>query len=139
MTAASQTSPGTGLAPASRSNPVSQSSELLTGVWADLVGQENAVRVLRRAVSAQPHAMSHAWLLTGPPGSGRSNAARAFAAALECDDGGCGQCNSCRTVLAGSHPDVTMVRTETLSITVKEVRDLVVKATMSPSLSLIHI
>ena len=77
--------------------------------------------------------MSHAWLLTGPPGSGRSNAARAFAAALECDDGGCGQCNSCRTVLAGSHPDVTMVRTETLSITVKEVRDLVVKATMSPS------
>ena len=133
MTAASQTSPGTGLAPASRSNPVSQSSELLTGVWADLVGQENAVRVLRRAVSAQPHAMSHAWLLTGPPGSGRSNAARAFAAALECDDGGCGQCNSCRTVLAGSHPDVPMVRTETLSITVKEVRDLVVKATMSPS------
>ena len=51
MTAASQTSPGTGLAPASRSNPVSQSSELLTGVWADLVGQENAVRALRRAVA----------------------------------------------------------------------------------------
>ena len=68
MTATDQMSPD------AESAPASQSSELLTGVWADLVGQENAVRALRRAVTAQPHAMSHAWLLTGPPGSGRSNA-----------------------------------------------------------------
>ena len=67
MTATDQMSPDAESAPASRSKPANQSSELLTGVWADLVGQENAVRVLRRAVSAQPHAMSHAWLLTGPP------------------------------------------------------------------------
>ena len=49
-------------------------------VWADLVGQQRVVDVLRRAVAGGPHAMSHAWLITGPPGSGRSNAARAFAA-----------------------------------------------------------
>lgn len=80
-------------------------------------------------------AMSHAWLFTGPPGSGRSNAARAFAAALQCTEGeGCGQCKACRTSLAGSHPDVTLVRTERLSIGVDEVRDLVRRAAMSPTL-----
>ena len=53
-------------------------------------------------------AMTHAWLVTGPPGSGRSNAARAFAAALQCTGPvpGCGQCKPCRDVMAGSHPDV---------------------------------
>lgn len=105
----------------------------LTGVWSELVGQERAVRVLRRAVQGASHAMSHAWLLTGPPGSGRSNAARAFAAALECPRGGCGECNDCRTAVSGAHPDVTLVRTETLSIGVDEVRDLVRRAAMSPS------
>ena len=54
------------------------------GVWAELIGQTAAVATLRRAVAGEPHAMSHAWLFTGPPGSGRSNAARAFAAALQC-------------------------------------------------------
>ena len=78
--------------------------------------------------------MTHAWLVTGPPGSGRSNAARAFAAALECDQGGCGQCLACRTALEGSHPDVTLVRTELLSIGVDEVRRLVRQAVMSPVL-----
>ena len=78
--------------------------------------------------------MSHAWLITGPPGSGRSNAARAFAAALQCERGGCGECNVCRTSLSGAHPDVTLVRTEQLSIGVDEVRDLVRRAAMSPTL-----
>ena len=68
--------------------------------------------------------MSHAWLVTGPPGSGRSNAARAFAAALQCSRGGCGDCTDCRTALSGAHPDVTLVRTELLSIGVDEVREL---------------
>lgn len=76
--------------------------------------------------------MSHAWLFTGPPGSGRSNAARAFAAALQCERGGCGECTECRTSLSGAHPDVTRVRTEKLSIGVDEVRDLVRAASMSP-------
>jgi len=102
-------------------------------VWADLIGQERSVAVLQRAVSGTGHAMSHAWLVTGPPGSGRSNAARAFAAALQCSSGGCGECPDCRTSLTGAHPDVTLVRTEMLSIGVDEVRDLVRRAAMSPT------
>lgn len=104
------------------------------GVWAELIGQEAAVSVLRRAVAGQAHAMTHAWLITGPPGSGRSNAARAFAAALQCERGGCGECQACRTTLSGAHPDVTLVRTEQLSIGVDEVRELVRRAQMSPTL-----
>jgi DNA polymerase III subunit delta' len=109
-------------------------------VWEDVVGQEPTVEVLRSAVeSASAHlngrqqaGMTHAWLITGPPGSGRSNAARAFAAALQCDDGGCGECTACRTSLAGTHPDVTLVRTEQLSLRVDEIRELVRKSAMSP-------
>ena len=103
-------------------------------VWDDLVGQGRAVEVLRRAVAGDAHAMTHAWLITGPPGSGRSNAARAFAAALQCENGGCGECSACRTSLSGAHPDVTLVRTEQLSIGVDEVRDLVRRAAMTPTL-----
>lgn len=113
---------------------MSTSLTLPAGVWADLIGQERSVAVLQRAVSGQAHAMSHAWLVTGPPGSGRSNAARAFAAALQCPRGGCGECNECRTALSGAHPDVTLVRTELLSIGVDEVRELVRRASMSPTL-----
>ena len=104
-----------------------------SGVWAELVGQERAVETLRRAVRGERNAMTHAWLLTGPPGSGRSNAARAFAAALQCERGGCGECNACRTSLSGAHPDVTLLRTEQLSIGVDEVRDLVRRAAMRPT------
>lgn len=106
----------------------------LPGVWSELIGQEPAVAVLRRAVAKLSHAMSHAWLVTGPPGSGRSNAARAFAAALQCAQGGCGHCQACRTALSGAHPDVTLVRTEMLSIKVEEVRELVRRSAMSPTL-----
>ena len=110
-------------------------TEVTQGVWAELIGQDQAVATLRRAVAGEPHAMSHAWLVTGPPGSGRSNAARAFAAGLECARGfGCGECNECRTSLSGAHPDVTLVRTELLSIGVDEVRELVRRAVMSPTL-----
>jgi DNA polymerase III subunit delta' len=104
------------------------------GVWAELIGQAAVVAILQRAVAGDPHAMSHAWLFTGPPGSGRSNAARAFAAALQCGSGGCGRCTECRTSLSGAHPDVTLVRTELLSIGVDEVRELVRRSAMSPTL-----
>jgi DNA polymerase-3 subunit delta' len=104
------------------------------GVWAELIGQTAAVATLQRAVAGEPYAMSHAWLFTGPPGSGRSNAARAFAAALQCSSGGCGKCTECRTSLSGAHPDVTLVRTELLSIGVDEVRELVRRSAMSPTL-----
>ena len=78
------------------------------------------------------HGMSHAWLFTGPPGSGRSNAAVALAAALQCERGGCDECHACHTVQAGTHADVTLVRTEKLSIGVDEVRDLVRRAALAP-------
>ena len=101
-------------------------------VWDDVVGQEEAVGVLRGAV-ADPSAMTHAWLITGPPGSGRSNAARAFAAALQCLEGGCGHCLACTTALAGTHADVTVVATETVGIKIDETRSLVSLAQRSPS------
>lgn len=101
-------------------------------VWDDVVGQEPAVAVLSHAV-ADPTAMTHAWLLTGPPGSGRSNAARAFAAALQCPRGGCGVCHECTTALAGTHPDVTLVATEGVFIRVDTARPLVELAARAPS------
>jgi DNA polymerase-3 subunit delta' len=109
------------------------------GVFADVVGQPAAVEICRAAVAAAQGgpgsagvAMTHAWLFTGPPGSGRSVAARAFAAALQCPLGGCGQCTACRTVLAGTHADVRAVVPEGLSISVKEMRSVVQRAASRP-------
>jgi DNA polymerase-3 subunit delta' len=101
-------------------------------VWSTLVGQRRAIEPLRAAASG--HGMSQAFLFTGPPGSGRSNAAVAFTAALQCEmqPPGCGTCHSCHTVLAGSHADVTVVRTDKLSIGVDEVRDLVRRSALAP-------
>jgi DNA polymerase-3 subunit delta' len=101
-------------------------------VWDTLVGQARPIEALRAAASG--HGMSHAFLFTGPPGSGRSNAAVAFAAALQCEEQppGCGTCHSCHTVLASSHADVTVVRTDRLSIGVDEVRDLVRRSALAP-------
>ncbi|WP_419704513.1 DNA polymerase III subunit delta' [Promicromonospora sp. NFX87] len=101
-------------------------------VWDDVVGQEHAVAALQSAV-ANPTAMTHAWLVTGPPGSGRSVAARAFAAALQCTQGGCGVCQACTTTMAGTHPDVTLLATEKVVIAIDEVRDLIMTASRSPS------
>lgn len=101
-------------------------------VWDDVVGQEHAVETLA-AAATDPAAMTHGWLLTGPPGSGRSNAARAFAAALQCEKGGCGVCQACTTTLAGTHADVTIVATEKVTIAIDEVRDLVGVASRRPS------
>ncbi len=101
-------------------------------VWADVVGQSQTVRTLGRATT-DPEAMTHAWLLTGPPGCGRSTAARAFAAALECPADGCGTCRECRTALEGSHADVRIVATEGLSIKVEDTRALVQEAALRPS------
>jgi DNA polymerase III subunit delta' len=119
------------------------------GVWADLVGQDDTVRVLTSAAAAamsitagraaveDERAMTHAWLFTGPPGSGRSVAARALAAALQCERAqeiGCGTCAGCRTVLNRAHPDVHSVVPEGLSIGVAEMRAVVAVASRRPSL-----
>ncbi|HEY8372667.1 MAG TPA: DNA polymerase III subunit delta' [Pseudonocardiaceae bacterium] len=115
------------------------------GVWADVVGQVAAVRTLQAAAraaadlvagrSTSPGAMTHAWLFTGPPGSGRSVAARAFAAALQCTaaEPGCGECSGCRTTLAGTHADVRVVVPQGLSISVSEMRALVQAAARRPT------
>jgi DNA polymerase-3 subunit delta' len=99
-------------------------------VYDELVGQEAVVGQLKRAADG---AMTHAWLFTGPPGSGRSVAARAFAAALLCPNGGCGQCPSCHQVRAGTHADLLLVKPEGLSYGVKQTRELVLKAAGAPS------
>lgn len=101
-------------------------------VWDDLVGQSHTVATLSRAV-ADPAAMTHAWLLTGPPGSGRSNAARSFAAALLCPQQGCGTCRECRTALDGTHADVEVVATQGLSIQVQQARELALLSAHRPS------
>jgi DNA polymerase-3 subunit delta' len=115
----------------------------VTGVFADLPGQDAVVGQLRRAASAaaamlsggrpEPGAMTHAWLFTGPPGSGRSVAARALAAALLCPRGGCGECPSCHQVFAGTHADLLLVRPEGLSYGVRQTRDLVLRAAGKPT------
>ncbi|WP_062077650.1 DNA polymerase III subunit delta' [Demequina globuliformis] len=101
-------------------------------VWDDLVGQADAIAPLRAAVE-RPEAMTHAWLVTGPPGSGRSVAGRAFAAALQCEAGGCGQCRACVTSMSGTHADVTVLATDKVTISIDEVRDLVATAQSAPS------
>lgn len=105
-------------------------------VYDTVVGQAAAVAQLSRAASPEG-SLAQAWLIAGPPGSGRSSIARAFAASLLCDGSvggqGCGECQPCRTVLAGSHGDVTVVRTETLTISKNEVRELVSTAQRAPA------
>ncbi len=116
----------------------------MTDVFADLVGQDDAVATLRAAAEAAARiiagrpdgtgAMTHAWIFTGPPGSGRSVAARAFAAALQCATGvGCGHCQGCHTTLGGTHADVRLVVPDGLSIGVGEMRSLVLRAASAPS------
>jgi DNA polymerase-3 subunit delta' len=110
-------------------------------VFDDLIDQESVITTLKSAVSAskidnsESQEMTHAWLFTGPPGSGRSNAAIAFAAALVCLEGGCGRCVDCTTVKNGTHADVEVMSTDGLSIKIDEVRELVLRAAWAPSVS----
>ncbi|MGV0579635.1 DNA polymerase III subunit delta' [Mycolicibacterium elephantis] len=122
----------------------------MTGVFSRLVGQDAVEAELvaaaqaargdtphsRVAGTATPHTMTHAWLLTGPPGSGRSVAALCFAAALQCtSDGvpGCGSCRACTTTMAGTHADVRRIIPEGLSIGVDDMRAIVQIAARRPS------
>ncbi|MCX6450027.1 MAG: DNA polymerase III subunit delta' [Actinobacteria bacterium] len=110
-------------------------------VFSSLIDQSEVVNVLQEAVkSAQnkddsSQGMTHAWLFTGPPGSGRSNAAIAFAAALVCKDGGCSKCVDCMSTITGSHADVELIKTEGLSIKIDEIRDLISRSSWAPSVA----
>ncbi|MEI7560911.1 MAG: DNA polymerase III subunit delta' [Actinomycetes bacterium] len=111
----------------------------MSSVFDDLIDQEAVIATLKDAVGASKDStnntqgMTHSWLFTGPPGSGRSNAAVAFAAALLCEKGGCGVCINCLSVKDGSHADIELIRTEGLSIKVDEVRELITRTSWSPS------
>ncbi|AGP61975.1 DNA-directed DNA polymerase III subunit delta [Mycobacterium intracellulare subsp. yongonense 05-1390] len=122
---------------------------MMSGVFARLVGQDAVTAELLAAARASrgdpAHSeagagtMTHAWLITGPPGSGRSVAALCFAAALQCtatvEDGGpgCGRCHACTTTMAGTHADVRRVIPEGLSIGVDEMRAIVQIASRRPA------
>jgi DNA polymerase-3 subunit delta' len=115
----------------------------MAGVFTRLVGQSAVEAELVAAAQAArgdtahspAHTMTHAWLITGPPGSGRSVAALCFAAALQCtSDGvpGCGECRACVTTMAGTHADVRRIIPEGLSIGVDEMRAIVQIASRRP-------
>jgi DNA polymerase-3 subunit delta' len=128
-------------------------SQQPAGIWDDIVAQPRAVAALQAAVAAaraqtgellagapaeglrpapagSGQAMSHAWLITGPPGSGRSNLALRFAASLQCPQGGCGDCPTCKRVLLGVHPDVLAFVPEQLTITKAEALELIHRASL---------
>ena len=111
----------------------------MTSVFDDLVGQEHIIEILQGAVAAsrtgeESQEMTHAWVFTGPPGSGRSSAAVAFAQALICPNNGCGTCNDCNSAKTHGHPDVEIIHTEGLSIKVEEVRELLTRVAWAPSM-----
>jgi DNA polymerase-3 subunit delta' len=111
----------------------------MSSVFDDLVGQEHIVDILQSAAAAsregaQTQEMTHAWLFTGPPGSGRSSAAIAYAQALICSNNGCGTCSDCNSAKTSGHPDIEIIRTEGLSIKVEEIRELLTRVAWAPSM-----
>jgi DNA polymerase-3 subunit delta' len=108
-------------------------------VFDELIGQAHIVESLNGAIDAaasgeESQEMTHAWIFTGPPGSGRSSAAIAFAQSLICKSNGCGSCNDCITAKSGAHPDVEILRSEGLSIKIDEVRELLTRTAWAPSM-----
>ena len=107
----------------------------------NIVGQPQVVSILEKAIQASRNSeddnqeMTHSWLFAGPPGSGKSVAAMAFAAALVCPNDGCGECIDCKTTIDGSHLDIEIFKTEGLSIKIDEVRELISRSATSPSIS----
>lgn len=91
----------------------------MTDVFSSIVGQDRAISALRGLVRTP----SHAYLLSGPRGSEKIESALAFAAALQCDDNGCGTCDECSRVLRRTHPDVTVVSRTGLNWSVDEIRE----------------
>src|SRR3978361_50667 len=104
------------------------------GVWDELTGQAEAIDVFTAAAAAGAtgSAMTHAWLITGPPGSGRSNLAYAFATALLSRNDGDLEATQ-RQVAARTHPDLGVLSTERVIISIDEVRQLVASSQFPPS------
>lgn len=104
-------------------------------VWNTIVGQQPVVDMLRGIAEGDPAHIAQSWLFCGPPGSGRSNVAIAFAAALECPRHGCGECEVCRAILERRHPDVQVMATDKVTIGIDEVRRLVEDSEETPHTS----
>lgn len=102
-------------------------------VFRDVVSQPEAVGQLLSAVR-QGKDVHHAWLFTGPPGSGRSQLALAFAAALLCAEDGCGSCNSCQMIQSKNHPDVQVLNTQRVLISIDEVTAFIEKSIQMPAI-----
>ena len=102
-------------------------------VFRDVVSQPEAVEQLLGSIG-QGKDVHHAWLFTGPPGSGRSQLALAFAASLLCADGGCGSCNSCQMIQSRNHPDVQVLNTERVLISIDEVTEFIEKSIQMPAI-----
>lgn len=104
-------------------------------VWDAIVGQRQVVEQLKAVAAGDPASIAQSWLICGPPGSGRSNVARAFAAALESPDHGLDDVPTRTTeqILAGTHPDVTVLATNKVTIGIDEVRGLIAKSEQMPS------
>ncbi|OTA26508.1 DNA polymerase III subunit delta' [Alloscardovia macacae] len=100
-------------------------------VWDSIVGQKQVVEMLSR-VAQTPKDIAQSWLICGPAGSGRSNVAKAFAMALNCPHHGDGTCETCRHIQAGTHPDVTVLNTDGVTITISQVRELMETAEQMP-------
>jgi DNA polymerase III subunit delta' len=112
----------------------------VTSVWDDLTGQPEAIAVFEAAASGSSlggvdNAMTHSWLITGPPGSGRSNLAYAFATALLSPGTPEGDAATQRQVAARTHPDLAVLATERVIISIDEVRQLVTSSQFSPSVA----
>jgi DNA polymerase-3 subunit delta' len=95
---------------------------------AGLVGQAEVVKVLR-AAAAKP---VHAYLFVGPPGTGKMEAAVAFAAMLVCPDGGDDGCETCRRVFEGVHPDVVVVEREGAFLSIGQAQEVTRLAARTP-------
>lgn len=104
-------------------------------VWDSIVGQQQVVGQLSAIASGDPKSIAQSWLICGPPGSGRSNMARAFAAALQSPDHGMSDepTKTTQQIMAGTHPDVTVLSTNKVTIGIDEVRELISTSEQMPS------
>ncbi|MDB6834987.1 DNA polymerase III subunit delta' [Bifidobacterium longum] len=104
-------------------------------VWDSLVGQKPVIDMLSRIAQSDPSQITQSWLICGPPGSGRSNMARAFAAALESPDHGMSAepTRVTQQVLAGTHPDVTVLTTNKVTIGIDQVREIITTSEQMPA------
>ncbi|EHE86078.1 DNA polymerase III, subunits gamma and tau [Latilactobacillus curvatus CRL 705] len=100
----------------------------------DVIGQETMAQTLKNAIMT--HQTSHAYLFTGPRGTGKTSAAKIFAKAINChyqkDGEPCNECETCRAITAGALNDVIEIDAASNN-GVEEIRDIRDKAKYAPT------